>query len=79
MGWTKVCETARPGICMLKGNAKARMTRDRLGQGTTVCVHTSMDVEQVSDHKLMMGYWFVVQGRTPLVTLVCKRECANGE
>ena len=24
------------------------------------------------------GYWFVGQGRAPLVTLVCKRECANG-
>ena len=24
-----------------------------LRQGTTVCVHTSMDVEQPSDHKLM--------------------------
>ena len=24
------------------------------------------------------GYWFVEQGRTPLVTLVRKWECANG-
>ena len=25
MGWTKVCETARSGIWVLKGNARARM------------------------------------------------------
>ena len=45
-----------------------------LRQGTTVCVHTSMDMEQQSDHKLItpsgMGSWFVVQGRTLLITLV---------
>ena len=43
--------------------------------------HTCVDVEQPSDHKqrhLGWGYWFVVQGRTTLVTLVCKGECANG-
>ena len=27
---------------------------------------------------LAWGYWFVGQGRTPLVTLVCKEECSNG-
>ena len=73
MGWTKVCQTARSGIWVLKGNARARMlhpiilttfgwdgnlgdhTRPPgLHHGTTVCVHTCMDVEQLSDHKLMM-------------------------
>ena len=71
MGWTKVCETARSGIWVLKGNARTCMlpinldhlrvgwilgdhTRPPgLRQGTTVCVHTSMDVEQLSDHKLI--------------------------
>ena len=71
MGWTKVCNTARSGIWVLKGNARARMLPENLDhlpvdgflgehtrppglrQGTTVCVHTSMDVEQLSDHKLM--------------------------
>ena len=51
-------------------------------QGTTVCVHTSMDVEQLSDLKLMtpsgMGLLVCGQGCTPHVTLVCKLECANG-
>ena len=72
MGWTKVCETARSGIWVLKGNARTRMLPENLDhlpvrwgflgehtrppglrQGTTVCVHTSMDMEQLSDHKLM--------------------------
>ena len=71
MGWTKVCQTARSGIWVLKGNARARMlpaildhlrvegtTRATyetacLRQGTTVFVHTSMDVEQQSDHNLI--------------------------
>ena len=40
-------------------------------QGTTVCVHTNMDVEQQSDHKLKAPSddgvnWFVEQGRTLL-------------
>ena len=30
MGWTKVCETARSGIWVLKGNARARMFPDNL-------------------------------------------------
>ena len=51
-------------------------------QGTTVCVHTSMDMEQQSDHKLItpsgMGLLVCGAGSHPLVTLVCKRECANG-
>ena len=33
-----------------------------LRQGTTVCVHTSMDVEQQSDHKLMGAVWDGVIG-----------------
>ena len=51
-------------------------------QGTTVCVHMRMDMEQQSDHKPMTPSWmgseFVGQGRTILVALVCKREYANG-
>ena len=69
MGWTKVCGTARSGIWVPKGNARTCMfpanldgwdgsLRDRarppgLRQGTTVCVHTSMDMEQRSDRKLI--------------------------
>ena len=53
-----------------------------LRQGTTVCVHSSMDMEQQSDHKLItpsgMGLLFCGAGSHPLVTLVCKGECANG-
>ena len=54
-----------------------------LRQGTTVCVHTSMDMEQLSDHKLMtpsgsgvIGLW----GRVaPIVSPWSgRRECANG-
>ena len=30
MGWTKVCETARSGIWVLKGNARTRMLPDHL-------------------------------------------------
>ena len=30
MGWTKVCETAKSGIWVLKGNARARMLPDNL-------------------------------------------------
>ena len=30
MGWTKVCETARSGIWVLKGNARTRMLRENL-------------------------------------------------
>ena len=30
MGWTKVCETARPGIWVLKGNARTRMLPENL-------------------------------------------------
>ena len=30
MGWTKVCETARSGIWVLKGNARARMLPENL-------------------------------------------------
>ena len=98
MGWTKVCETARWRIWVLKGNARARMLLENLdhlrvrwisrGSYETAwvtpadCVHTSMDVEQLSDRKLTtpsgMVFLFVGQGRTFLVTLVCKRECANG-
>ena len=56
--------------------------RPGLRQGTTVCVLTSMDVEQLSDRKLMtpsgMGLLVCGAGSHPLVTLVCKRECANG-
>ena len=33
---------------------------------------------QTNDAIWGWGYWFVEQGRTPLVTLVCKGECANG-
>ena len=84
MGWTKVCETARSGIWVLKGNARARMLRYLpilttfgwngnlegrtrpcgLRQGMTVCVHTSTDMEQQSDHKLMLpsGMWLLVCG-----------------
>ena len=71
VGWTKVCGTARSGIWVLKGNARARMLPESLDhlrvrwisgehtrppglrQGTTVCVHTRMDMEQLSDHKPM--------------------------
>ena len=66
MGWTKVCETARSGIWVLKGNARIRMLRANLDhlrvewrkQGAyetawVVCVRTSMDMEQQSDHKLL--------------------------
>ena len=42
----------------------------------------SMHMEQQSDHKLTtpsgMGLLVCGQGRAPLVTLVCKGECANG-
>ena len=41
-----------------------------------LCVRMSVDMEQLSDHKLMTP--FVEQSRTPLVTLVCQRRCANG-
>ena len=50
-----------------------------LRQGTTVCVHTSMGVEQPSDHKLMtpsgvIGLW----GRVaPLLSLWCARVNLN--
>ena len=30
MGWTKVCGTTRSGICVLKGNARARMLPENL-------------------------------------------------
>ena len=30
MGWTKVCETARSGIWVLKGSARARMLPENL-------------------------------------------------
>ena len=30
VGWTKMCETARSGIWVLKGNARARMLHDNL-------------------------------------------------
>ena len=68
MGWTKVCGTTQSGIWVLKGNAcylpilitfgwdggSGVHTRPSgLHQGTTVCVHTSMDMEQQSDHKLI--------------------------
>ena len=52
-----------------------------LRQGTTVCVHTSVDVEQLSDHKLItpsgIGFWFV--GPHPSCHLgvqerICQRE-----
>ena len=72
MGWTKVCGTARSGIWVLKGNARA---------GTTVCVCISMDMEQQPDHKPVtpsgMGSLVCGAGSHPLVALVCKRECAN--
>ena len=72
MGWTKVCETARSGIWVLKrvtpelvcslpilitfgwdGGSRVHTRLPGLHQGTTVCVHTSMDMEQLPDHKIM--------------------------
>ena len=42
-----------------------------------------MDMEQQSDLKLIppsgMGYWFVEQDRTPLVTLVCQGRMCQRE
>ena len=96
MGWTKVCGTARSGICVLKGNAITRMLpenldylrvgwrkqgfiQDRLGyaQSTTVCVHSSMDMEQQSNHQLMTlsGMWLLVCGDrvAPLLSPWCAR------
>ena len=35
------------------GGSRVHVTLHGLRQGTTVCVHTSMDVEQLSDHKLI--------------------------
>ena len=54
-----------------------------LRQGTTVCVLTSMDMEQQSDNKLItpsgMGLLVCGQGRTLLVTLgVVRRICQRG-
>ena len=55
---------------MKRGSYKTAWLR----QGTTVCVRANMGMEQQSDHKLItpsgMGYWFVGQGRTLLITLV---------
>ena len=53
-----------------------------LRQGTTVCVHTNMDMEQQSDHKLItpsgmgvIGLW----GRVaPFSSPWCGKGCANG-
>ena len=99
MGWTKVCETARSGIWVPKGDARARtfpanLDRLRVGwmtRGTyeTAWVTPGHDClcsykyghaavrPQTNNAIRGWGYRFVVQGRTPLVTLVCKREYAN--
>ena len=67
MGWTKVCETARPGIWVLKGIARICMFPANLdhlrvewmkrGSYKTararLSVNISMDVEQQADHKLI--------------------------
>ena len=71
MGWTKVCGTARSGIWVLKGNARARMLPENLDHlrvrwisrgtyetawvtpGHDCLCSTSMDMEQLSDHKPM--------------------------
>ena len=54
-----------------------------LGQGTTVCVHTSMDVEQQSDHKLItpsgMGLLFCGAGSQTSYHLGCgKKDVPTG-
>ena len=46
--------------------------------GTTVCVHTPMDMEQQSDLHLGWSNKFMEQGRIPLASMVCKRGGANG-
>ena len=76
---------------MLKGGARARMLLDNLDhlrvpgsrQGTTVCVHTSMDMEQLSDHKLMtpsgMGLLVCGAGSHPSCHLGLQEErCQRG-
>ena len=77
MGWTKVCGSAQSGIWVLKGNARTRMLLTTFGwnggsrvhtrlpglrQGATVCVHTSMDMEQQSDPKPNNAIWDGVSG-----------------
>ena len=64
MGRTKVCQTAQSGIWVLKGVARARMLPDNLG-------HLRVEWRKQRVHTRPPG-------RIPLVTLVCKRECANG-
>ena len=101
MGWTKVCGTARSGIWVLKGNARARMQPDNLDhlrvrwipRGTYETAWVTPLHDRLCSYRYGHGaairpqtndaIWngvtgFVGQGRTPLVTLVCKGEYANG-
>ena len=92
MGWRQVCGSAGSGIRVLKGDARARMSPANLdhlrvgwrkqGSPETAWVTPGHDClcSYAYGHGAAVGwgYWFVVQGRTPLVALVCKREYANG-
>ena len=71
MGWTKASPEL---VCYLpilttfgwNGGSRVHTRPPGLRQGTTVCVHTSMDMEQLSDHKLItpsgMGLLVCVAG-----------------
>ena len=88
MGWTKVCETARSGIWVPKGNARTRMLPDNLDhlrvgwkpQGSNETA--SMDVEQQSDYKPMApsGMKLLVcgSGSRPSCLLGVQRENVPG-
>ena len=99
MGRTKVCETARSGTWVLKGDARAlllpanldhlRVEWRKQGSYETAWVTPGHDCPclykyghgaavRPQTNNAIWGNWFVGQGRTPLVTLVCKLRCANG-